>query len=340
MKSFRTTFKIPLFPFELTHRDKILSIGSCFAENIGSKLEENKFQMLLNPFGILYNPSSVAQTLERIFSNEKITKKDILQHNDLWHSRLHHTRFSQADKASFLKDINANLNDANVFLKDTNRLLITLGTAFVWEEKETGIVVANCHKRPQKLFTRRRLTINEIKESLLTVLRKIKAQNPDLEVIMTVSPVRHTNDGFIENQRSKAVLILAIDTLCQEENFIHYFPAYELVQDDLRDYRFYAKDMLHPNEVAVDYIWEYFREALFSDKTEEIFREIKKLKAMATHRPFQVASVAHQIFLENNLKKIEGLEKQYDYLSFEREREVFEGQRIHDRNADNTDLRG
>ena len=326
MKNFRTTFKIPSFPFSLTHQDQIFSIGSCFAENIGSKLEENKFQTLLNPFGILYNPSSVAQTLERIFSKEQITGKDVLQHNDLWHSRLHHTRFSQADKASFLEEINANLNEANAFLKESNRLLITLGTAFVWEEKETGIIVANCHKRPQKLFTRRRLSIGEIKENLLIALRKIKKQNADLEVIMTVSPVRHTNDGFVENQRSKAALILAIDEMCQEEKFIHYFPAYELVQDDLRDYRFYGKDMLHPNEMAVDYIWEHFRGGFFTSQTEDIFKEIEKIKTAAAHRPFQITSTAHQAFLKSNLKKIEGLEKQFDFLNFTTERQVFEKQ--------------
>ena len=326
MQNFRTTFKISSLPFSISHQDKILSIGSCFAENIGGKLEENKFQILLNPFGILYNPSSVAQSLERIFKNEKIGEKDILQHNDLWHSRLHHTRFSQTDKATFLENINANLNAANVFLKQTNRLLITLGTAFVWEEKETGNIVANCHKRSQKLFTRRRLSISEIKENLLAILRKIKTQNSDLQVIMTLSPVRHTNDGFVENQRSKAALILAIDELCQEENFIHYFPAYELVQDDLRDYRFYAKDMLHPNEVAVDYIWEHFQDVLFTPQTKEIFREIKKLKVMASHRPFQVESVAHQNFLQNNLRRIEDLEKHYDFLNFAEERQIFESQ--------------
>jgi hypothetical protein len=326
MKNFRTTFKIPSFPFKLSHQDQILSIGSCFAENIGSKLEENKFQILLNPFGILYNPSSVTQTLERIFNNEKITGKDILQHNDLWHSRLHHTRFSQADKSTFLEDINANLKEANTFLQTTNCLLITLGTAFVWEEKETGIIVANCHKRPQKLFTRRRLSISEIKENLLTVLRKIKKQNIDLQVIMTVSPVRHTNDGFIENQRSKAALILAIDELCQAENFIHYFPAYELIQDDLRDYRFYASDMLHPNEVAVDYVWEHFKDTLFTAQTEGIFREIEKLKAASAHRPFQIASSAHQAFLQTNLQKIEGLEKRFSFLNFSIERQIFEKQ--------------
>lgn len=326
MKNFRTTFKIPSLTFELTHKDKILSIGSCFAENIGRKLEENKFQTLLNPFGILYNPSSVAQTLERIFNNQKITETDILQHNDLWHSRLHHTRFSQTDKTPFLEDINTSLDTANASLKDSNRLILTLGTAFVWEEKETGIIVANCHKRPQKLFTRRRLSPAEIKEDLLPILRKIKKQNTDLEVIMTVSPVRHTNDGFIENQRSKAALILAIDAMCQEENFIHYFPAYELVQDDLRDYRFYAEDMLHPNEVAVDYVWEHFRKSLFSEKTKEIYSEVKKLQAMAGHRPFQVESVAHQTFLLSNLKKIEDLEGQYDFLDFTEEKQVFKGQ--------------
>jgi len=326
MKSFRTTFKIPFSTFELTHQDKILSIGSCFAENIGGRLEENKFQTLLNPFGILYNPSSVAQALERIFSNRQITEKDILQHNDLWHSRLHHTRFSQTDKTQFLKDINANLNVANLFLKDSNRLILTLGTAFVWEEKETGNIVANCHKRPQKLFKRRRLSVSEIKEKLLSVLREIKKQSADLEVIMTVSPVRHTNDGFIENQRSKAALILAIDTMCQEENFIHYFPAYELVQDDLRDYRFYGKDMLHPNEVAVDYVWEHFRESLFSDKTKDIYREVKKLKTMAAHRPFQLESAAHQAFLQSNLSKIKNLEEQYDFLDFSEEKQIFKMQ--------------
>jgi len=326
MKNFRTTFKISPFAFDLSYQDRILSIGSCFAENIGNKLAENKFQTLLNPFGILYNPSSVAQALERILKNEKIEEKDILQHNDLWHSRLHHTRFSQADKGVFLENINANLKESNAFLKKTNRLLITLGTAFVWEEKETGNVVANCHKRPQKLFTRRRLSLVKIKENLVTVLREIKSQNADLQVIMTVSPVRHTNDGFIENQRSKAALILAIDEICQEESFIHYFPAYELVQDDLRDYRFYAKDMLHPNEVAVDYVWGHFQETLFNEKTAKIFREIKKLKAMAAHRPFQMESPAHQTFLKSNLQRIVDLEKRYDFLNFVIEKQTFESQ--------------
>lgn len=322
MKDFRTTFKIPAFPFSLSHQDKILSIGSCFAENIGHRLNANKFQTLLNPFGILYNPCSVAQALERIFDNKKITEKDILQHNDLWHSRLHHTRFSQANKSSFLEDINADLNAAHVFLKNTNRLVLTLGTAFVWEEKETGFIVANCHKRPQKLFTRRRLNIEEIKENLLAVLQKIKTQCTDLEVIMTVSPVRHTNDGFIENQRSKAALILAIDGLCETENFIHYFPAYELVQDDLRDYRFYGKDMLHPNEVAVDYIWEHFKEVLFTEKTSALLKKIKRIKDAVTHRPFQPQSEAHQSFLRKNLQEITTLKGKYSFLDFEEEEKI------------------
>lgn len=323
MKNFRTTFNIPSFPFNLSHQDSILSIGSCFAENIGEKLHASKFQILQNPFGILYNPMSVGQSLKRILLDEKFTEEDIFQHNDLWHSRLHHTRFSQPDKSSFLTKINTDLSTANSFLKKTNCLLITLGTAFVWEEKATNEIVANCHKRPQKLFNRRRLSIETIKTNLIAVLKRLKSHNPDLQIIMTVSPVRHTNDGFIENQRSKAALILAIAEMCQAENFIHYFPAYELVQDDLRDYRFYKLDMLHPNETAVEYVWQHFKTAFFVEETNVLLQQIEQIKNAAGHRPFHVKSEAHQAFLRKNLKKIEVLKTTHEYLNFVEERALF-----------------
>lgn len=319
MKNFRTVLSLPDYPLSINHDHGILSVGSCFAENIGRKLTAGKFRTLLNPFGIIYNPASAAVVLETIFSERQISEEEVFFHNDLWHSRLHHGAFSNADKAMLLSDLAEQTRRGNAFLQSTDRLLLTFGTAFVWEEKTTGLIAANCHKRPQSNFLRRRLSVNEIIETLLPILQKMKAGNNDLEVIITVSPVRHMRDGFVENQRSKAVLLLAAEEMCGSEAFINYFPAYEIVQDDLRDYRFYTEDMLHPSAVAVAYVWERFGQAFFSAETQTLLNKIKQIQNAVAHRPFRPHSAAHQAFLSTHADKIKLLSAKYPQLDFSEE---------------------
>ena len=319
MTQFRTDFKLPSYPFSLSHQNKILALGSCFAENIGEKLTAEKFQILRNPFGIIYNPASIAEVLRRLFHAEGLTDADVFSHGNLWHSRVHHSSFSQASKKLFLENIDEKTEQAIDFSAQIDRLALTFGTAYVWEEKTTGRINTNCHKRPQREFTRRRMSISEMTKSLLPILQKMKERQPTLEVLLTVSPVRHIRDGIIENRRSKAALHLAAEELCTETNFAHYFPAYEIMQDDLRDYRFYAADMLHPNETAAAYIYEKFRAAFFDEETQNLCEKIANIRRAFAHRPFRPDSEAHSIFKEKYRGKARELMNTHPEIDFSEE---------------------
>lgn len=311
---------------EIAHQHHMLCIGSCFAEHIGSRLEQLKFPTLVNPFGIIYNPVSIVRVLEKLLSGTDYTEKDLFENLGLWHSYDHHGRFSHPDQSTAFQQINQALNDARQFLKNTNHLLLTLGTANVFVDKQTDTVVANCHKMPGQTFDRRRLTVEEVATPLISIFRRLKEEWPDLEVIATVSPVRHLRDGLLENQRSKATLLLGLEVVCKALPFVHYFPSYEIVLDDLRDYRFYEKDLSHPNSMAIDYIWDYFENAFFTDKTKALCQRISQLTTAATHRPFHPASEAHQTFLKKQLLILERLQKEFPSLDFTKEKEVFSRQ--------------
>ena len=244
MSKFRTIIPLERAPFLVDYQSSILGIGSCFIENIGGLLEKYKFPVHLNPFGILYNPISIKNSLVNIATGEGYTKDDLFFHNDLWHSFDHHSAFSHTNQATALAKINSTLTTSSQFLQKTNRLLLTFGTANVFINKTTNKIVANCHKLPNTSFEKKRLSVTEIVDQLFPILTHLKKQYSNLKVIFTVSPVRHIKDGFLENQRSKATLLLAIAELTQQLAFTHYFPAYELVLDDLRDYRFFEKDMV------------------------------------------------------------------------------------------------
>ena len=326
MDSFRTEILPEKLDVEITHQHPILFIGSCFAENIGGKLNELKFPVLINPFGIVYDPVSVAAVLEKIISEKEFTENDLFQNLGLYHSFAHHGRFSHPDELIALNQINDSLRDARLFLQKTNRLVLTLGTAHVFIYKKTNKIVANCHKMPGQEFLRKRLSVAEIYTPLINVFKIIKGRLPSLEIIVTVSPVRHLRDGLVENQKSKAALILGLDEICQRLDFVHYFPSYEIVLDDLRDYRFFAKDLSHPNELAVDYIWKKFENLFFNKKTKNICRRILQIKNALGHRPLHPASNPHQLFLKKQLELIDGLEKEYPFLNFEKEKNIFEGQ--------------
>ena len=323
MSPFRTTLAVPNFPFQINHQGQILSIGSCFAENIGQRLETLKFPIKRNPFGILYNPMSILNALKSLHTGYEFTHKDLITYNGLWHSFWHHSQFSGEEQAAVLTDIQVQATEARKVLKACNRLLITFGTAYVYEHIARRQMVSNCHKIPAKNFQKKRLSIMEILAEYRVFLQELKSRNTDLEIIFTISPIRHIKDGIIENQRSKAVLLLAVEELCSTLDFVHYFPAYEILMDDLRDYRFYGEDMLHPSKVAVDYVWQQFESAFFNVKTLSLNRQIKKLQTGLSHRPFQPESEAHQTFLKKLFAQMKKLEASHPSLNFDSENEEF-----------------
>ena len=319
MQTFRTVFPPFRSNISVAHTDRALCLGSCFAEQMGGRLERLKFPTLVNPFGIVFNPISIATSLERLLSSEPFVKADLVEHQGLWHSFEHHGRFSHPDKSAAIEGINRSFSFATAFLKNTNRLVVTLGTAHVFLLKKKGVAVANCHKFPASDFERRRLGVGDVVAALLPVFKKLKAGLPDLEIIATVSPVRHLRDGLVENQRSKATLLLALDEIAQQLPFVHYFPAYELLLDDLRDYRFYADDLAHPNQLATDYIWQYFEGAFFEEKTKALCGRIERLLTALAHRPFHPQSHEHQAFLKKQMENLHLLSAEFPQLGFGKE---------------------
>ncbi len=323
MTSFRTTFPSFESKTQISHQNPILSIGSCFAENIAGRLSNLKFQTLLNPFGIVYNPMSIKHIFEFLRSNKLFEAQDLVFDNGLWHSLLHHGDFSAPDKEWMLENLNAELERARKFIRTCDRMIITFGTATAYRYRKTEQIVANCHKIANREFEKIRLSPETIFEALNGEFQLLKSQSPNLEILLTVSPVRHIRDGFVENQRSKAALLLATERLCAKNDCCHYFPAYEIVLDDLRDYRFFSEDLVHPNKVAVDYVWAYFEKAFFENPTRTIVQKLIKLNQAIAHRPLHPDTKAHQVFLRNQLSNIELLEKDYSFLDFEVEKANF-----------------
>lgn len=321
MSEFRTVFQVPPADVPISHQNDISALGSCFAEHIGRRLQGYKFRVALNPFGILYNPVSMAEALERLRSGTPYEPGDLFFHQELWHSFDHHGRFSFPDREQALQAINEALAQGAAMLQQTDRVLLTFGTAGVFVVRDRGRIAANCHKLPGQAFERRRLSVGEIADRLSPVFEQLKAQSPGLHIVLSVSPVRHLREGFVENQRSKAALLLAVEELCRRHDFAHYFPAYELLLDDLRDYRFYDADMAHPAPAAIDYIWEQFAAAYFPEETRQIIAAIQKIQRAAAHRPFHPGSAAHRAFVEKMKMEMAALEERYPFLDFGKERE-------------------
>ncbi|MFQ5447125.1 MAG: GSCFA domain-containing protein [Saprospiraceae bacterium] len=319
MPGFRTAIPPVHSEMKITHNDRVLCVGSCFAEHIGGRLNRLKFSTLVNPSGIVYNPVSLAESLETLLSGGLCDESGLFENLGLWHSFAHHGAFSHPNKKTVLENINRSLTEARAFLSKTSRLLVTPGTAHVFVFKKNGRIVANCHKVPGSQFERRRLSVEEVVAALTPVFKKLKHRLPALEIVTTVSPVRHLRDGLVENQRSKATLVLALLQICEELSFVHYFPAYEIVLDDLRDYRFYEADMAHPNKLAVDYVWQHFGQAFFDEKTGELCRQVERIVSAAEHRPFHRQSTEHQTFIQRQLAAIEALQAKNPGLAFEEE---------------------
>ncbi len=313
--TFRTELPRSKAGFDINFQTPTLGIGSCFVENIGEKMSARRLPFLQNPFGIVYNPLSMAAQLGVLLSEKQFSEADLTEINGLFHSWLHHGFYSENTVLATLEKINASINNARFFLKKTKRLFLTFGTATVFQLKNTGEVVANCHKAPPQYFDRRRLSTVEIVETFLPILEKISTQNTDLQIIITVSPIRHLRDGLIENNLSKATLLLAAAELTQKLPNISYFPAYELIMDDLRDYRFFEADMMHPTAQAIDYVWQFFTETYFSEETKIVVKEVEKINAMQAHRPLKGADTEGvKRFQENLTVKINELEKRFPFL--------------------------
>ncbi|OAV66274.1 GSCFA family protein [Bacteroidales bacterium Barb6] len=317
-----TRIIIPPLSIPVSYSDRIVLFGSCFAGNIGGKLEENRFCAEVNPFGVLYNPVSVAQAVRRLMRPERFTEEDLFEHEGLFHSFAHHGSFSAASPAAALETMNGRLaHSAETFRKAT-RIVITFGTAYVYRLKDGGQTVANCHKLPERLFSRERLTAGEIAGEWRELLDALQEQMPQAKVLLTVSPIRHWKDGAHGNQLSKASLLLATEEL--REAFperVDYFPAYELMMDELRDYRFYADDMLHPSPLATEYIWERFAEACFTEETKAVLRDWNEIAKAVRHKPFHSGSEADCRFVRQTLSKMEQLQKKAPSLNMEAERE-------------------
>ena len=332
---FRLEFTPKQLLSKISHQQQLFLIGSCFTENIGSKLKQLKFSVLENPNGILFNPISIVKSLGSYIDKRQYTADDLFYQNECWNSWEHHSRFSHPDKDTCLQMINQSQQAAHQFLKTAGWLLITVGSAFVYKLQVPfsytplgdgggdGGVVANCHKVPTDKFIKKLLTPTEVETAFKAVVEKIIAFNPSIKIIFTISPVRHLRDGFVENNRSKSALIQAIHQLVDGHDNLFYFPAYELVIDDLRDYRFYAEDMVHPNYAATNYVWEKFILSAIDEPSQLLMKEINQLNAAISHKPINNTSAAHKKFLQVNLEKLVLLKLRFPYVDFSVEQAYF-----------------
>lgn len=323
--SFRTEIELKPSPYPIGYHTPLLLVGSCFATYIGTQLAAAKLPVTVNPFGVLYNPASIGNNLERLLSPQTFGQTELYHYRDLWLSFSHHGSFSHRNPAICLNGINHAYQTALTALQNARYCVITLGTAFVYRRKDSGAVVANCHQLPDAFFVRDLLSVSDITAIWQPLLRRLFAQQPNLRCIFTLSPIRHWKDGAADNQLSKAILTVAIHELSRLfPQQIDYFPAYELLMDDLRDYRFYEADMLHPNSVAIDYVWHKFKQRYITQPaTLKVMTAVAQIAAARQHRPRHPNSQAHQAFAQQTIDQIDALCKQFPELNLEEERTYF-----------------
>jgi len=316
-------FQITPSSYKISYTDKILFVGSCFTEEIGKLMQELKFDVLRNPNGILYDPFSIATALDSYIENKQYTESDLFLLNELWHSWQHHSIFSGMNKEEVLQNINDSQTEAHQFLKTTSWLIITLGTSYNYQLKKSLQPVANCHKAPQDFFEKKLVSIEEMISGLSNVISKLQLFNPDMKIVFTVSPVRHVRDGVIENNRSKARLIEVVHSIKENVPNVFYFPAYELIIDVLRDYRFYKDDLVHPTETATTFVFENFCNTYLDEPAKKLLEEIKSIIAAFRHKPFQSESAAHKKFQAAQLEKINFIKTNFPFIDFSKEEKFF-----------------
>ncbi len=315
---------------KINYGERLLLMGSCFTENIGLKLQAHLFETLENSHGILFNPVSVQNALMDIISNKKYTELDLFLLNDVWNSWHHHSRFSGVTQTEALDKMNGAIQEAHSYLKSAHHLVITLGSAWLYTLNENvpnhmGMVVANNHKAPANWFTKKLLQPQELLSNLQSLVAALQSFNPNLHIVFTISPVRHLREGLVENNRSKAVLIQAVHDLVSMEKNVEYFPAYEYVIDDLRDYRFYSEDLVHPNYAATQYVWEKLVDTYMSAETQSIMKQVAELQLAFNHKPFFSGSTEHQKFLLSYIEKTMHLMAQCPQLPLEKHLYFFKG---------------
>lgn len=317
---------------KITYKDKILLVGSCFTEHIGNSLKDLKFSVLQNPNGIIFNPISVCKSLESYIRNKQYEENELFYLNEVWNSWEHHSLFSHLDKNQCLKRINDSQTKAHQFLKDSDWLVITLGSSFCYrlttdstqvQKFIDGEAVANCHRAPAQWFEKFLLSIEEIISNLTECCNQLLQFNSTLNIIFTISPVRHVRDGVIENNRSKARLIESVHYLEQNFENVHYFPAYELIIDVLRDYRFYDIDLIHPNYMATEFVLEKFAESYIDPDSIKLMEEVKKIVIARKHKAFQPATNAHKAFLKAHLGKAKELQQRFPFIDLSEEIDYF-----------------
>jgi hypothetical protein len=304
---FRTNIPLSKQSNTIDYKSNLFLIGSCFTEHISDKLNYYKFKNTSNPVGILFQPKAIEKWLINSINETIYTEKDLINHNDLWQCFDAHSDLSHSDKKVVLTNLNQAIKQTKNDLEKASHIFITLGTAWVYKHLDTDKLVSNCHKIPQTSFEKKCLSIAEITESLNTIIAEISAINPKIIVIFTVSPVRHLKDGFMENQLSKSHLIAAIHQVIHSNTQSFYFPAYEIMMDDLRDYRFYKSDMVHPNETAINYIWQKFNEVWINNLILKTMQKVDEIQKGLKHKAFHPNSEKHQAFLLKLNQKIERL---------------------------------
>ncbi|MBS7232451.1 GSCFA domain-containing protein [Flavobacterium psychroterrae] len=316
---FRTQIPISKTNNQIDYNSKIISIGSCFAENMADKFDYFKFQNQTNPFGIIFNPVSIEKIISRVIKQEFYTEKDVFFYNERWHSYEVHSDLSNSDRQELLETLNKAILETGKQLKEATHIIITYGTSWIYRNIESDEIVANCHKVPQKQFIKQLLSVNEIEQSIHNKIDLIGILNPHINFIFTVSPVRHVKDGFAENQLSKSHLFASLHSNLKSKinNLkLEYFPSYEIMMDELRDYRFYTEDMLHPNQVAIDYIWHKFSENYISENSIKTMEEISDIQKSLRHRSFNPESEQHKKFLSKLQQKINAIQEKWNHIKF------------------------
>ncbi|MGZ4033547.1 MAG: GSCFA domain-containing protein [Bacteroidia bacterium] len=321
--NFHLQFSFQALPGKINYNHKMLFIGSCFAESIGETMQRYKFNADINPHGVLYNPVSIAVALRRYIQNKKFQEEELFFANECWNSWEHHSRYSNTDKQICLSEINNSISAAHETVKNAEWIFITFGSAFIYKKKGSSDVVGNCHKFPQKEFSKLLLNTNEIAENYKLLIQELRAINKNLKIIFTISPVRYVRDGVVENNLSKARLIDAVHQLADENNNVFYFPAYELIIDDLRDYRFYKSDLVHPNEQAIEYVFEKLIQFSFSEETKKLFERLKAVITAKEHKPFNVETDSFKKFRNTYSEHCKELQKEFPFLELNEELNYF-----------------
>ena len=313
--NFRTNITLQKERNQIDYNSKLVLIGSCFSENISDKLNYLKFKTHSNPFGILFNPKTIENLISNAINLKEYSENDIFNLNERFHCFHAHSDLSSTSKNELLNNLNSEIKKTNKDLIEASHIIITLGTAWIYRHIETDSIVGNCHKVPQRKFLKELLSVKKTIESLENLITLIKSINSKVNIIFTVSPVRHLKDGFVENSQSKAHLLTAIHQLTDKRNQLYYFPSYEIMLDDLREYRFYNSDMIHPNKTAINYIWDQFQQVWIDEKTIPIQKEIATIQKGLAHKPFNSNSEQHKIFLTDLQQKITSIKNNYN-ISF------------------------